>query len=143
MRAVLQRVRSASVAVGGVQIAAIGEGALALLGVAVGDSVADAERFAAKIAGLRIFPDDAGVMNRSVIEHGGEVLSVSQFTLYGDASRGRRPSYVQAAPGEEAEPIYRMFCEALRSHGLRVAEGVFGADMDVALVNWGPVTILL
>lgn len=143
MRAVVQRCRQASVSVAGEVISAIDEGLVVLLGVTQPDQPAEADWLAAKIAKLRIFPDDAGVMNRSALEHGGAVLVVSQFTLYGDARRGNRPSYVTAAPGETAEPLYRHFCDAVRALGMQVAEGVFGADMDVALVNWGPVTILL
>jgi D-tyrosyl-tRNA(Tyr) deacylase len=143
MRAVVQRVRGASVAVGGRPVSSIEEGLLVLVGVHARDAEAEADWMAAKVAKLRIFPDDAGVMNRSVGDHGGEVLAVSQFTLLGDARRGNRPSYIDAAQGETSEPLYIRFCESLRGHGLPVAEGVFGADMDVSLVNWGPVTVLL
>lgn len=143
MRAVVQRVRRASVSVAGQKVSHIDEGLLVLLGVSGDDTLQIAERLAAKIAKLRIFPDDEGVMNRSLADHGGSVLAVSQFTLYGDARKGNRPSYIDAAPGERAEPVYRRFCDAVRAAGPEVAEGVFGADMDVALVNWGPVTIVL
>ena len=114
-----------------------------LLGVHVADSTRDAEWIANKVAKLRIFPDDQGVMNRSIVEAQGSVLAVSQFTLYGDASKGNRPSYIEAARGEVAQPIYDSWCARMRSFGIPVSEGVFGADMDVALTNWGPVTIVL
>lgn len=143
MRALIQRVRRASVTVDGAVTGAIDQGLLVLLGVTTSDDASLAARLAAKTARLRIFPDEAGVMNRSVVDHGGAVLAVSQFTLYGDTRRGNRPSYVNAAPGEIAEPIYKGYCESLRAEGLRVEEGIFGADMDVNLINWGPVTILL
>lgn len=143
MRAVVQRVSEASVRVEGGVAGAIGPGLLVLLGVGRGDAEKDAEDLAEKIAHLRVFPDDEGRMNRSVREEGGAVLVVPQFTLYGDCRKGRRPSYVEAAPPEEADRLYRRFVEAVRRSGLNVAEGVFRADMDVALVNRGPVTLLL
>ncbi|MGH2830659.1 MAG: D-aminoacyl-tRNA deacylase [Actinomycetota bacterium] len=143
MRAVVQRVRRASVSVDDRVVSSIEQGLVVLLGVSVRDADADAEWMAGKVARLRIFPDDDDVMNRSVADHGGSVLAVSQFTLHGDARKGNRPSYIDAAPGEAAEPLYKRFCEAVRNAGVDVAEGVFGAMMDVALVNWGPVTILL
>jgi D-tyrosyl-tRNA(Tyr) deacylase len=143
MRAVVQRVRQASVAVGGRTISEIGPGALVLVGVSARDGAAQASWLAEKVAALRIFPDAADAMNRSLLDAGGDVLVVSQFTLYGDARRGRRPSFVEAARGEAAEPVYRALCERLRALGLRVAEGAFGARMEVASVNDGPVTILL
>ena len=143
MRAVVQRVARASVAVDGVEVSSIGPGLLALVGVATEDERADATWLADKVRQLRIFPDNAGVMNRSVEESNGAVLAVSQFTLHGDARRGRRPSYIGAAPPERAEDLYRAFVDALRASGLGVKEGVFKAHMQVALVNDGPVTILL
>ncbi|HVL90917.1 MAG TPA: D-aminoacyl-tRNA deacylase [Actinomycetota bacterium] len=147
MRAVVQRVRRACVRVAGQEISRIEEGLLVLLGVSTEDTGSDAAsiavKMAAKITRLRVFPDDAGVMNRSVVEHGGAVLAVSQFTLYGDVRKGNRPSYVKAAPGEAARPVYEAFCDAMRAEGLTVRQGSFGADMDVELVNWGPVTIVL
>jgi D-tyrosyl-tRNA(Tyr) deacylase len=121
----------------------IGPGLLVLLGVGQGDTENDAELLADKIAHLRIFPDDAGVMNRSVTESSGGVLVVSQFTLYGDCRKGRRPSYASAAPPEEANRLYEYFCERLRAVGLVLATGVFRATMAVTLVNDGPVTLLL
>jgi D-tyrosyl-tRNA(Tyr) deacylase len=143
MRAVVQRVRQASVAVAGREVARIGPGLLVLLGVGQGDTDAEAALLAEKVVHLRIFGDEAGHMNLSALETRGSLLVVSQFTLYGDARKGRRPSFVQAAPPAEAERLYRRFVEALRASGLEVGEGVFQADMDVALVNQGPVTILL
>jgi D-tyrosyl-tRNA(Tyr) deacylase len=143
VRAVVQRVSAASVRVEGRVTGEIGRGLLVLLGVGRGDAETDARLLADKVAGLRIFEDEAGLMNRSVTEVGGAVLVVPQFTLYGDARRGRRPSFVEAASPEEAVPLYRRFVEALGAAGLPVAEGVFRAMMDVSLVNRGPVTILL
>jgi D-tyrosyl-tRNA(Tyr) deacylase len=121
----------------------IGAGLVVLLGVGAGDDERDADYLADKVLNLRIFPDEEGQMNRSVLEIRGGLLVVSQFTLFGDARRGRRPSYVDAAPPEEANRLYASFVERLRSSGLAVATGVFRAMMDVALVNRGPVTILL
>ena len=143
MRAVVQRVGEASVAVGGEVVGAIGTGLLVLLGVAEGDSGEDVAWLAAKCVGLRIFRDEAGKMNRSVAEVGGAVLVVSQFTLLGDCRRGRRPSFVAAAAPADADRLYRSFCDAVRSAGVPVRTGTFRADMDVALVNDGPVTLLL
>lgn len=143
MRAVVQRVASASVLVDGRVVGQIGRGSLVLLGVGVGDGETDAEYLAEKVLNLRIFPDDAGSMNRSLVEIGGELLVVSQFTLLGDARKGRRPSFIDAAPPEEANRLYRHYVERARASGLRVEEGVFRATMAVALVNDGPVTILL
>ena len=143
MRAVVQRVARASVAVDGVEVSSIGPGLLVLLGVGVDDDEPDVQWLAAKVAQLRIFPDNSSVMNRSVEESNGAVLVVSQFTLHGDARRGNRPSYIAAAAPEKAEPVYRAFVEALRVRGLEVGEGVFQAMMQVELVNDGPVTILL
>ena len=143
MRAVVQRVSRASVSVEGQTVGEIGPGLLVLLGVGRGDSEADADLLADKVANLRIFPDAAGQMNRSILDTSGGVLVVSQFTLLGDARKGRRPSYLEAAPPEEANRLYGHFAAKLRESGLRVAEGVFRAMMEVALVNQGPVTILL
>ncbi len=144
MRIVLQRVRSASVAVGGEKVSEIGPGLLLLVGVAGGDGEAEADWLAHKVAGLRVMADEEGRMNRSVVESGGEVLAVSQFTLLGDARKGRRPSFIGAAPPDIAEPLFDLFCEKLREAGVRAVEtGRFGAMMDVALVNDGPVTIVL
>jgi len=143
MRAVVQRVKEASVTVGGEVKGRIGHGLLVLLGVAIGDTDADADAMAEKVANLRVFADDQGQMNRSVLDAGGELLVVSQFTLLGDARRGRRPSYIDAAPPEEANRLYERFVGAARGLGLHVETGVFRAMMDVGLVNDGPVTILL
>ncbi len=143
MRAVVQRVSEAAVRVDGGVVGSIGPGLLVLLGVGRGDAETDADELAEKIAHLRVFPDEDGRMNRSVLEAGGAVLVVPQFTLYGDCRKGRRPSYVEAAPPEEADPLFRRFVEAVRRSGLTVAQGVFRAAMDVSLVNRGPVTLLL
>ncbi len=136
--------RHASVSVGGESISEIGPGLLLLVGVAKGDGEAEADWLAEKIAGLRVFGDDEGKMNLGVREAGGEVLAVSQFTLFADTRKGRRPSFQGAAPPEEAEPLFSYFCERLRAAGVRsVKTGSFGAMMDVALTNDGPVTIVL
>ena len=143
MRAVVQRVRHASVTVDGTVVGAIGEGLLALVGVTHDDDEAKATKLAAKIANLRVFDDDAGAMNRSLLDTGGEALVVSQFTLYGDTSRGRRPSWIAAARPEQAEPLVDAVVVELRRLGVPVATGRFGAHMDVELVNDGPVTVLV
>ncbi len=143
MRAVVQRVSEAAVRVDARVVGAIGSGLLVLLGVGRGDGTADAEQLAERIVNLRIFPDAAGAMNLSVLDVGGAILAVSQFTLYGDARKGRRPSYVDAAPPETARPLYEHFVARVRAAGPAVAEGVFRATMDVSLVNAGPVTLLL
>jgi D-tyrosyl-tRNA(Tyr) deacylase len=143
MRAVVQRVSEASVRVDGATVGAIGRGLVVLLGVARGDAERDADYLAEKTLNLRVFADEAGQMNRSVLDVGGEILAVSQFTLCGDARRGRRPSYIDAAAPDEAQRLYAHFVSRLRASGLAVAEGVFRAMMDLGLVNQGPVTILL
>ncbi len=143
MRCVIQRVSSASVSVDGQTVGRIGEGLLVLVGVAAGDGPADIEYVASKIEGLRIFADDHGKMNRSVVETAGSVLLVSQFTLLGDARRGRRPAFDGAAPPEAARAIYEALAARLRGGGLPVETGVFQAHMAVSLVGDGPVTILL
>jgi D-tyrosyl-tRNA(Tyr) deacylase len=143
MRAVVQRVSEAAVRVGGTVVGAIGPGLMVLLGVGRGDAEKDADELADKVVHLRIFADEEGKMNRSVADAGGAVLVVPQFTLYGDCRKGRRPSYVEAAPPEEADRLFRYFTDRVRGSGLTVAEGVFRADMDVSLVNRGPVTLLL
>jgi D-tyrosyl-tRNA(Tyr) deacylase len=143
MRAVVQRVSRAAVRVDGADVSGIGPGLLVLLGVARGDGESDAEQLAERVVHLRVFPDGAGQMNLSVQEAGGALLVVSQFTLLGDCRRGRRPSYVEAAPPEEAVRLYQHFVETARRSGLPVEQGVFRAMMDVELVNQGPVTLLL
>jgi D-aminoacyl-tRNA deacylase len=143
MKALLQRVAEASVTVAGEKIAAIGPGLLVLLGVEQADAPAAADWLAAKTLALRIFPDVDKPMNRSVQDHGGEVLVVSQFTLAADTSRGNRPGFSTAAPPEQAEHLYQSYVAALRSRYPKIATGRFGADMQVALVNDGPVTFLL
>lgn len=143
MRAVVQRVSSARVVVAERTVGEIAAGLLVLLGVEKTDVEADARYLAEKMAGLRIFEDEAGKMNLSLQETGGGVLVVSQFTLLGDCRQGRRPGFSAAAPPEEADRLYLFYCELLRQRGLRVATGVFRADMDVHLVNRGPVTFIL
>ncbi len=143
MRAVVQRVREAAVRVDGETVGAIGPGLLVLLGVREGDTRAEAEWLAAKVAGLRIFSDDQGKFNRSLTDVGGAVLIVSQFTLYGDARKGRRPDFTQAARPEVAEPLVDYFVAQLEAAGIPTATGRFGAAMDVQLVNHGPVTLLI
>ncbi len=143
MRVVIQRVSRACVRVEGRTVGDIGFGLLVLAGFAPGDGPAELEWMARKIGGLRLFRDADGRMNRDVSEAGGSLLIVSQFTLYGDASKGRRPSFVHAAPPEEAEVLYREFVDACRRGTVPVAEGRFGAMMDVELVNDGPVTLVI
>jgi D-aminoacyl-tRNA deacylase len=143
MRIVVQRVSLASVEVDGHVTGSIGRGLLALLGVTREDSDTEVQWAAEKICNLRIFADDEGKMNRSLLEVEGAVLLVSQFTLYGDARKGRRPSFVHAARGAEAEAIYEATSAAIEARGARCERGVFGADMKVGLVNDGPVTIIL
>jgi D-tyrosyl-tRNA(Tyr) deacylase len=143
MRAVVQRVRRAAVAIDGEIVGAIERGLLILLGVTTTDTVLDADRLADKTANLRIFNDESGKMNLSVADVGGSLLVVSQFTLYGDCRKGRRPSFVAAAPPDLAVPLYEAFVNALRSVGLPVQTGRFGAMMQVELVNDGPLTLIL
>ena len=143
MRAVIQRVCAARVEVGGEVVGAIERGFLVLLGVADGDTPADAAYLAEKTAGLRIFEDSAGKMNLALAEVGGAVLVVSQFTLLGDCRKGRRPGFTDAAPPELADALYNDYVAALRATGLTVATGVFRTEMQVHLVNDGPVTLLL
>ena len=143
MRAVVQRVTSADVTVDGSRVGAIGRGLCVLLGVTHDDDLDHARRMADKLWHLRILADDAGVMNRSASETGAELLVVSQFTLYGDSSRGRRPSWIAAARPEQAEPLVEAVVGELRSRGATVATGRFGAEMKLALVNDGPVTVIL
>jgi len=143
VRAVVQRVLRARVVVRGETVGASGPGLCVLLGVAAGDEVSDAERMAEKIARLRIFENEAGKFDLSLLDVGGEALVVSQFTLFADMSKGNRPSFSDAAPPERAEPLYDAFCRALSELGLRVETGVFGARMQLELVNDGPVTLVL
>jgi len=143
MRAVVQRVSKASVTVEGQVVGEIDRGLLVLLGVSTTDTNAAADYLAEKIAGLRIFEDDSGKMNLSVADIGGAVLAVSQFTLYGDVRRGKRPSFDEAARPERARELYEYFVAAIRRHGLRCETGQFQAMMSVSLVNEGPVTMLL
>ena len=143
MRAVVQRVTSAAVSVDGIEIASIGRGFVVLVGVAVDDEEHDADALAHKVAGLRVFDDAQGAMNLALAEVDGAVLAISQFTLLGDVRKGRRPSFIAAARGERAEALYERVVAGLRSAGLAVRTGQFGADMAVALINDGPVTILI
>ena len=143
MRALVQRVGEARVRIDDTVVGAIGRGLCVLVGVTHDDDDAAASKLADKVWNLRVFPDDAGVMNVPLAEAGGEALVVSQFTLYGDTRRGRRPSWVAAAPPERAGPLVESFVAALRSLGATVATGRFGADMQLELVNDGPVTLML
>ena len=144
MRAVIQRVTSAAVSIGGKEKSAIGQGLLILLGVGHEDGQEDLDWLVKKVAGLRIFDDENGVMNRSVVDIGGEALVVSQFTLMASTKKGNRPSYIGAAGHEKAIPLYEAFCKALSDAiGKPVGTGEFGADMQVSLVNDGPVTICI
>lgn len=145
MRIVIQRVSRASVSIGGATHASIGSGMMILVGCENGDTESDADWLAAKTAGLRIFDDEAGVMNLPITEIGGEILAISQFTLTASTRKGNRPSYIRASPGSESRPLYEYFCrrlEAAIGDG-KVKRGVFGADMQVELVNNGPVTIII
>jgi D-tyrosyl-tRNA(Tyr) deacylase len=143
MRAVVQRVGSASVKVDGAIVGAIEAGCLVLLGVSRDDTPKDAQYMADKLAGLRVFTDEAGKFNLSIADTGGSVLVVSQFTLYGDTREGRRPSFTEAAGAELGNALYTQFMQMLRQKGLNVQAGVFGAHMAVELINDGPVTILI
>jgi D-tyrosyl-tRNA(Tyr) deacylase len=143
MRVVLQRVREARVEVDGGVVGSIGVGLVVLLGIARTDTRADAEYLVDKVVGLRIFPDEAGKMNRSVREAGGSLLVVSQFTLYGDCRKGRRPSFDLAAAPDQARALYEYFLEAVRARGIPVQAGIFQAMMALHLINDGPVTIIL
>lgn len=143
MRAVIQRVSRASVTVEGTVVGSIEKGLVVLLGVAREDAETDADYLAGKIAALRIFEDDNGKMNRSLADVGGGCLVVSQFTLYGDCRKGRRPSFIAAAGPEQAETLYERFVASVRGQGIEVATGRFRARMDVELVNDGPVTLML
>jgi len=143
LRAVCQRVVEARVRVDGRVVAGVGAGLCVLLGVARGDGFVEAARLAEKVARLRVFPDESGRFDRSLLDTGGAALVVSQFTLLADTAKGNRPSFTDAAPTEDAEPVYERFCEALAALGVPVGRGVFGAKMAVELVNDGPVTIVL
>lgn len=143
MRCVIQRVTQASVAIDGETVGRCGHGFLVLIGVHVNDTDADLKYMAEKVPNLRVFEDAAGKMNLSLKDVGGEILAVSQFTLYGDARGGRRPSFIEAARPEKAVPMYELLVESWRSQGIHVETGRFGADMQVSLVNDGPVTILM
>jgi D-tyrosyl-tRNA(Tyr) deacylase len=143
MRAVVQRVSRAKVDIAGETVGQVGTGLLVLLGVTHNDTAEQARWLAEKIAGLRIFPDDEGKMNRDLVEAKGGMLIVSQFTLYGDCRKGRRPSFVDAAPPALAIPLYEAFIVAVKALGIPVATGQFGADMQVELVNDGPVTLIV
>ena len=143
MRCVVQRVSSSSVTVNGKVSGAIGPGLMVLIGVSADDTEADLKYMAEKVPNLRIFDDENGVMNRSVLDTGGSILAVSQFTLYGDARGGRRPSYIRAAKPDKADVLYEQLIARWRDKGIRVETGIFRTDMQVSLVNDGPVTILL
>ncbi len=143
MRIVLQRVKEAYVKVDGAEVARIGRGFLLLVGIGKGDGEDELRFWARKIPDLRVFPDDEGRFNRSLRDVGGEILCVSQFTLYGDCRKGRRPSFTEAAPAGEAEVLFRRFLAFLRDQGIPVKSGIFGAKMEVGLINDGPVTLIL
>lgn len=143
MKVVVQRVKYASVHVDGELISKINQGFLLLVGVTQGDTEAQAAKIADKVAHLRVFTDENDKMNLSLLDVGGEILSISQFTLYADCKKGRRPSFDKAARPEQANPLYEKFNEMLRGYGLSVGTGIFGADMKVELLNDGPVTIIL
>jgi D-tyrosyl-tRNA(Tyr) deacylase len=143
VRIVLQRVKQANVTVDGNVTGAIDHGLLLLVGFTAGDGEEELRHLAEKVVHLRIFEDEEGKMNRSLLDVGGSILSVSQFTLYGDCRKGRRPNFMDAARPEVAEPLYRRFNELLREYGVRVETGIFGAMMQVSLVNDGPVTLIL
>jgi D-tyrosyl-tRNA(Tyr) deacylase len=143
MRVVVQRCKNAEVTVNNQTIGRIEQGLMLLVGITHEDTEHDAKYLADKVAGLRIFEDETGKMNLSVIETGGAILSVSQFTLYGDCRKGKRPNFMSAARPEQAEPLYQEFNRLLREQGLQVETGAFGEMMDVSLTNWGPVTLMI
>ncbi|MFD0698898.1 D-aminoacyl-tRNA deacylase [Paenibacillus sp. GCM10027628] len=143
MRVVVQRCKKAEVIVNEAVVGHIDHGLMLLVGITHEDTEQDAKYLADKVSGLRIFEDETGKMNLSVLETGGQILSVSQFTLYGDCRKGKRPNFMSAARPELAEPLYEKFNELLREQGLKVETGVFGAMMDVNFTNWGPVTLII
>ena len=143
MRLVIQRVLESSVCIDGEVVGQIGKGFMVLCGVEDGDTEADVRYCIDKTVNLRIFEDEAGKMNRSILDDGGEILAISQFTLHGDVRHGRRPSFIKAARPETAVPLYDAYCEGLRAAGVHVETGVFQADMKVSLINDGPVTLLV
>ena len=142
MRALLQRTGNAKVVVADKTVGKIDQGLVVLVGFTEGDTLEKIEYMAKKIVNLRIFPDENDVMNKSILDYGGDILSISQFTLYGDATKGNRPSYIKAAKGEISKPLYDKFNELLREY-VKVETGIFGADMEVNITNIGPTTILL
>ena len=143
MRAVIQRTFRSSLSVDGKEVSTIPSGLTVFLAIERGDTEAQADYFARKLVRLRVFRDDAGKMNRSILDAGGEILAVSQFTLHGDVRHGRRPSFIKAARPELAVPMYEAYCAGLREAGVHVETGIFQADMKVALINDGPVTLLI
>ncbi len=143
MRVLVQRSGNASVKVDGKIVGEIERGLVLLVGFTNGDTIEEVKHLAKKCVNLRIFPDEDDVMNKSLLDFGGDILSISQFTLYGDAKKGNRPSYINAMKNDEAIPLYEAFNEELRTYGVKVETGIFGADMDVALTNIGPTTIWL
>ena len=143
MRVLVQRSGNASVKVDGKVVGEIERGLVLLVGFTNGDTIEEVKHLAKKCVNLRIFPDEDDVMNKSLLDFGGDILSISQFTLYGDAKKGNRPSYINAMKNDEAVPLYEAFNEELRTYGVKVETGIFGADMDVALTNIGPTTIWL
>lgn len=143
MRVLVQRSGNASVKVDGKIVGEIESGLVLLVGFTNGDTIEEVKHLAKKCVNLRIFPDEDDVMNKSLIDFGGDILSISQFTLYGDAKKGNRPSYINAMKNDEAIPLYEAFNEELRTYGVKVETGIFGADMDVDLTNIGPTTIWL
>ena len=143
MRVLVQRSGNASVKVDGKIVGEIERGLVLLVGFTNGDTIEEVKHLAKKCVNLRIFPDEDDVMNKSLLDFGGDILSISQFTLYGDAHKGNRPSYINAMKNDEAIPLYEAFNEELRSYGVKVETGIFGADMDVSLINIGPTTIWL
>ena len=143
MRVLVQRSGNASVKVDGKIVGEIERGLVLLVGFTNGDTIEEVKHLAKKCVNLRIFPDEDDVMNKSLLDFGGDILSISQFTLYGDAKKGNRPSYINAMKNDEAVPLYEAFNEELRTYGVKVETCIFGADMDVALTNIGPTTIWL